>query len=114
MRLEPAAVSLEACSYSLAGLASGSGGADHNPSMCPSPCVRAGDPLLLAVATHDRYGNAVAVAPGAIMAAANGPKGAVPFTPVAAPCRRKQCSWLFARGPASPATARAVVSSALI
>ena len=75
-------MSLEACSYSLAGLASGSGGADHTPSMCPSPCVRAGDPLLLAVATHDRFGNAVAVAPGAIMAAANGPKGAVPFTPV--------------------------------
>ena len=78
--LQPAAASLEACSYSLAGLGACSG-ARPGPAARIAPHVRAGDPVLLAVCTRDRFGNAVPVAPGAIMAAANGPKGAVPFAP---------------------------------
>ena len=91
--LHPGAVSLQACSYSLAGLAAaGSGpapdagpdprpspGHTSTPAVAAAPRVRAGDAVLLAVTTRDRFGNAVPVAPGAVMAAANGPKGAVPF-----------------------------------
>jgi hypothetical protein len=73
--LQPAAVSLAACSYSVARLAAPGGGAGA------APRCRAGEPVLLAVETRDRYGNAAAVAPGAIVAAANGPRGAVPFAP---------------------------------
>jgi len=73
--LHPAAVSLAACSYSVARLAAPGGGASA------APRCRAGEPVLLAVETRDRYGNASAVAPGAIVAAANGPRGAVPFVP---------------------------------
>lgn len=93
--LHPAAVSLQACSYSLAGLAAAEPGPapdtcpDPNPdpghgptpSIAAAPRVRAGDAVLLAVTTRDRFGNAVSLAPGAVMAAANGLRGAVPFAP---------------------------------
>jgi len=75
--LHPAAVSLAACSYSVARLAASESGG----SAGAAPRCRAGEPVLLAVETRDRYGNAAAVAPGAIVAAANGPRGAVPFVP---------------------------------
>ncbi|KAK9845317.1 hypothetical protein WJX81_003385 [Elliptochloris bilobata] len=79
--LHPAAVSLEACSYSLAGLRARGASASPNPDAAAAPRVRAGDAVLLAVNTRDRFSNAVTVAPGTLVAAANGPKGAVPFAP---------------------------------
>lgn len=85
--LQPAAASLEACSYSLAGLGACSD-ACAGAAARAAAHVRAGDPVMLAVSTRDRLGNAVPVAPGAIMAAANGPR---------APCRLLRRRYAFCR-----------------